>query len=266
MNVANRFTLAGVALSMAGALLLVTDLLCDALCRITDIGSERNPSGATWREYARVVASADHTVSSLGPASAGPDAPTVLVYERLLPAVPETVRRMRHDLDETLARHGVARDRRGDIALVMTEAATNAVVHAYANSEPGPLYVGATLAGDALVLTILDSGRERVAATPSPGLGLGIALMRRLSDALRIAREGADGGTCVRATFTLPGTPVARDHASAGGDERARMLREYLRVLTANSASLHQDTRALLAQAEHIVSRARAAAAERRAR
>jgi anti-sigma regulatory factor (Ser/Thr protein kinase) len=126
--------------------------------------------------------------------------PERLVYERALPAVPRAVGRMRHELDAALERLAVSRLRRHDVALVLTEAAANVVVHAYAGAPPGLLYTVAALSGPSLSLRVFDRGRGMVPNAHSPGLGVGLALMARLTDGLDIVPNG-DGGLMVTALF-----------------------------------------------------------------
>jgi serine/threonine-protein kinase RsbW/stage II sporulation protein AB (anti-sigma F factor) len=183
----------------------------------------------------------------------------VPVYERILPALPASITRMRGELGEALAPHGLAPARRDAILLVMTEAATNAVLHAYRDADPGPLYVAATLVGRAVVVSVTDRGSGMCPRSDSPGLGLGLRLMRELADELRITADTSGAGTCVQATFadataaiadtrSLRPTPVA---------EHGGILRDYLQALSVEHTSLCQDTQALLAEAEQAVRHAR---------
>jgi serine/threonine-protein kinase RsbW/stage II sporulation protein AB (anti-sigma F factor) len=173
---------------------------------------------------------------------------------------------VRGQLGDALARHDLAAGRRDDIALVLTEAATNAVWHAYLDTNPGPLYVSARLLERSLIIVVIDRGRGMLPRSDSPGLGLGLQLMARLTDVLRISSDPCGAGTCVQATFEratgAPGCHARMSTATADRD-RAEMLREYVEVLTAATASLHQDTRAVLAQAEQAVAHARRQQRER---
>jgi hypothetical protein len=64
------------------------------------------------------------------------DDPGLLIYERVLPALAGSAARIRRELIETLARHNLATDRRADIAAVVSEAANNAILHAYRDPAP----------------------------------------------------------------------------------------------------------------------------------
>jgi anti-sigma regulatory factor (Ser/Thr protein kinase) len=167
----------------------------------------------------------------------------LLVYERLLPALPGSIARMGSELAEALARHHLVARRRDDILLVVTEAATNAVCHAYLDS-PGPLYVAARLLDRSLIVAVVDRGRWTAPRADGPGLGLGLPLMSRLSDDLQISHAASGVGTCVQATFEGAAAATGRhtgvSAATAAGDH-GEMLREYLQLLTGAHASQHQD-------------------------
>src|SRR4051794_6323594 len=177
------------------------------------------------------------------------DAGAALVYERVLPAVPTAVGSIRRELDAALARIEVPPLRRHDVALVLTEAAANVVVHAYGDvPTPGPLYALAAMTGPNLRLDVFDRGRGMTPGSESPGLGVGLALMARLSDGLDITpAEG--GGLKVTAIFrgvtpvpALPDPPAERSRS-----ERAR---DYVAALLGTSAALQQQTRTLTAEAD----------------
>lgn len=186
------------------------------------------------------------------------DAAELLVYERLLPAVPTTVSRVRRELGEALERGDLAADRRADIALTVTEAATNAVVHAYPGEDPGPLYVAATLADDTLTIAVVDCGCGVRPRFDSPGAGFGMPLMTRLADGLRISSGGLDQGTYVQATFAGAGAGSGGARPAAPPiDARSEILGDYVRVLAGVSASLQQDTQAVLSEAQQTLAHAR---------
>jgi anti-sigma regulatory factor (Ser/Thr protein kinase) len=86
------------------------------------------------------------------------------------------------------------------IEIAVSEAVTNAVVHAYAR-RPGDVVVTAHMPkGDGLVVDVLDDGDGLVPRADSPGLGLGLALIAQLTDAFEV-REPAHGGTMVHMRF-----------------------------------------------------------------
>ena len=72
-----------------------------------------------------------------------------------------------------------------DARLALTEACTNVVRHAYAGDE-GPLDVTFTPEPDRLTIVVSDEGRGIAPSTSSESLGLGLPLIRALSDGLEI--------------------------------------------------------------------------------
>jgi anti-sigma regulatory factor (Ser/Thr protein kinase) len=203
-----------------------------------------------------------------GEARRAVDDPGLLIYERVLPALASSVPRIRHELVETLALHDLAPDRRADIALVVSEAAANAVLHAYRDTAPGPLYAAATLGADSLTVWISDFGCGMLPDGENAGLGVGLALMARLSDHLRIAPEANAPGTCVTATFAAIRRAAAphprRPHAPTPGSERREILVDYLHALRAANTALREDTDAVLAQADLAVAHAHRQRQQRR--
>ena len=122
-----------------------------------------------------------------------------MLYDRSLPAEPANVGTLRRELNGALAPVEIGKQRRGDIALVVSEALTNAAVHAYVGMATGPVAVNATLSGLSLRITVRDRGRGMIPRTDSPGLGLGVGLLGRLSDVLEISSPDGDGTEiCVR--------------------------------------------------------------------
>jgi anti-sigma regulatory factor (Ser/Thr protein kinase) len=181
----------------------------------------------------------------------------VVVYERIVPATAAILATLRGELGQVLARLNVPAARRADIALVVTEAATNAVLHAYHARVSGPLYAAATLSGDTVTTTIADHGRGLVARTDSPGLGVGMSVMATLTDRLQITANPCGRGTRVVATFEHAATPAASwPHPDTPpAIRRAQLLCDYARELITASAGLHDDAHAVLAEARQTLAR-----------
>jgi anti-sigma regulatory factor (Ser/Thr protein kinase) len=118
------------------------------------------------------------------------------------PAVPEAVPLARQALAAVAAGAGAADDRLDDIRLAVSEALTNAVVHAYRGGEAGRLRVTAAVASDELWVLIGDDGRGLHAWNDSQGLGIGLSLISRLSDDFAIVAR-ASGGTEAQMRFDL---------------------------------------------------------------
>jgi serine/threonine-protein kinase RsbW len=96
---------------------------------------------------------------------------------------------------------GMTKAARADVALAVSEACTNVVMHAYIDARaPGSLTVEASHHDGELVVAVRDEGRGMLSRPDSPGLGLGLSLIGRLSHRVEIGRNGACG-TEVRLTF-----------------------------------------------------------------
>ena len=124
--------------------------------------------------------------------------------ELSLPARAENIALIRHALGalgETLT---VEEQLLSDMRLAITEACSNVVVHAYADREPGPLQVDATLNDDQLTVVVRDEGPGIAPHPGSPGLGLGLPLIASLSESVELGRDEQDR-TEVRMTFSLTG-------------------------------------------------------------
>ena len=140
-----------------------------------------------------------------------PDVPTTADprdrrYEAALPAAPESVPRLRHGVTRFAARAGASDRVRRKVALAVSEACTNAVVHAYrgARTRGRPeVSVCAERRDRCLQVTVSDSGCGPRPRADSPGLGLGTPLMAVLADHLEITQNPEGPGTVVRLRFAL---------------------------------------------------------------
>lgn len=89
------------------------------------------------------------------------------------------------------------------IALAVTEAATNAVVHAYRDrDEPGLLKIVAARTADGVLVSVADDGCGLRPRTDSPGLGLGLAIMQHhAAEVAFVGPPQRPAGTEVRLRF-----------------------------------------------------------------
>jgi serine/threonine-protein kinase RsbW len=118
------------------------------------------------------------------------------------PALPESVPIARRALAAVAAAAGAAGERLEEIRLAVSEALTNAVVHAYRNGDAGRLHVTAAVTSGELWVLIGDDGRGMHARNDSRGLGIGLSLISGLSDDFAILSR-ASGGTEVQMRFDL---------------------------------------------------------------
>jgi serine/threonine-protein kinase RsbW len=115
-------------------------------------------------------------------------------------AEPKTVTAFRHRAAAFAAEQGAGADLVSDVVLAVSEATTNAVKYAYGPDEAGAVNLSAAAEDGWLTLRIADRGTG-FRPGRSGGLGLGLAIIARLCDDLRIVQEGA--GTQVVMRFLL---------------------------------------------------------------
>ena len=90
-----------------------------------------------------------------------------------------------------------------DIALAVTEATTNVVLHAYRDREqPGSVTIEAHRNSDHVCLLVRDEGTGLTPRVDSPGLGLGLGLIAQVADSADV-RTPETGGTEVLMRFSV---------------------------------------------------------------
>jgi serine/threonine-protein kinase RsbW len=124
------------------------------------------------------------------------------LYRDRLPATAQAVRLARHGVIDALAQAGVSDPvLLANVALAVSEAATNAVRHAYPpDSADRHLDITLTRTPGRLIVTIRDDGAGMDAHMNTRGLGLGLAIMNSQTDRLQI--ESDSTGTSVTLYFT----------------------------------------------------------------
>jgi anti-sigma regulatory factor (Ser/Thr protein kinase) len=111
---------------------------------------------------------------------------------------------VRHALRGLLSGLDVSDDVIADIALAVTEACTNAVVHAYRDSSAGTVTVTASRVDDGLSVTVRDHGCGMQARVDTPGLGVGLPVIAAIAQSVEIGSPDG-GGTEMRMRFALRG-------------------------------------------------------------
>ena len=123
-------------------------------------------------------------------------------FEARLPGTPLGVRALRHKMTALAADCGMDPDGVADVRLAVSEAATNAVMHAYAEAD-GELAVTAVVVGGELEIVIGDTGGGFDDARKSPGLGVGLSIIATVAERLRIVSI-PEGGTEIHMAFPCP--------------------------------------------------------------
>jgi PAS domain S-box-containing protein len=118
--------------------------------------------------------------------------------QRTFPAEPPAVAAARHEVTAFAYAHGFADQLVGDLALAISEACTNVVVHAYRDHPgPGPMHVTARLDGGALEVTVADEGGGVRPRGDSPGVGLGLQIMSRTAESCEVSDAPGGGARLV---------------------------------------------------------------------
>jgi anti-sigma regulatory factor (Ser/Thr protein kinase) len=119
-------------------------------------------------------------------------------------AEPHSVGQARRAVESHLRSGGLDGDILANLLIAVSEAASNAVVHAYRNCQsPGDFSVELDHGDRALDLAVRDHGCGPLPNPDSQGVGMGIPLMSSLSDRFEI-NGSPDDGTEVRMSFRLP--------------------------------------------------------------
>jgi serine phosphatase RsbU (regulator of sigma subunit)/anti-sigma regulatory factor (Ser/Thr protein kinase) len=188
-------------------LLLYTDGLVErrgeaideGLARLTDAAEDaarRTDSSFADRVYRTLLEDAplDDDVALLAIESL----PLETVLEVTLPARPGVVAGLRSTLGRWLSEAGAGQEDLFDVTLSTSEAATNAVEHAYGARE-ATFTVRCERDGRTVAVTVIDDGRWR---TVKPrGGGRGLEIMRGLMDTVEI--DSTERGTAVTMTKRL---------------------------------------------------------------
>jgi serine/threonine-protein kinase RsbW/stage II sporulation protein AB (anti-sigma F factor) len=111
-----------------------------------------------------------------------------------IPALADEVPGVRHAAVEFARAKGVPDPPLEHLRLAISEAASNAVVHAFRTQDlPGTVTVTVDVASDQLVeVVVRDDGIGMSSRGDSPGLGLGLGLISSVADAVE-QRLPADG-------------------------------------------------------------------------
>src|SRR4051812_37439813 len=116
-------------------------------------------------------------------------------------AIPTSLTAIRHAVTGYADGVGVSRRTRDAVALAVSEAASNAIIHGYLETaQPGRIVITVSMLDDDLLrIVVADDGSGIKPRTDSPGLGLGMPLMASLTE--RVDFDGNGGGTVVTMDF-----------------------------------------------------------------
>jgi serine/threonine-protein kinase RsbW len=127
----------------------------------------------------------------------------MVAMEREYPARADSVPVARSDAAGWVRELGGEESVAQAVALAVTEACSNVVVHAYREQdEPGKMTVLVEEPDGVLCVTVLDDGVGIVARLDSPGLGMGLSLISHITDGLEV-HSRLEGGSEVNMRFDL---------------------------------------------------------------
>jgi len=127
---------------------------------------------------------------------AGPQAEPMPPLWLTVPARAGQLPGLRRALRQWLSQAGVGEDDVTAVLVAVGEATSNAVEHAYLDTEPGLVRLTARLGvGPVLILQVIDNGRW-CPPTESDNRGRGLPLMRATMDEVDV-RHPDEGGTTV---------------------------------------------------------------------
>jgi serine/threonine-protein kinase RsbW/stage II sporulation protein AB (anti-sigma F factor) len=117
------------------------------------------------------------------------------------PGTAPGVGQLRRTVAEVAKRFGLPAEVADAARLAASEAASNAVIHAY-REHRGDLHLRASVQDGELRLVIADEGKGLAPRPDSPGLGLGLPIMAQVSERFEIV-SGPDG-TEIHLAFPVP--------------------------------------------------------------
>jgi PAS domain S-box-containing protein len=204
------------ALATGSTLLLYTDGLVERRDEPIDAGIARVTNVLRQTIELPVDAVADAMLDKLAPAVGYDDDVAIVLYRHPDStlviennAIPTRLSDVRHQLAAWLRSAGVPESLAADIVLVVNEACSNSVEHAYRGREPGTMRIEATRDGPHIHVQVTDLGSWKTPPADPGTRGRGLLLMRALSDGVEL--DGTTEGTTVGMRFAFgEGAPQRR--------------------------------------------------------
>jgi serine/threonine-protein kinase RsbW len=146
-------------------------------------------------------------------ATAGTVAAAAARFSQRFHASPRAIAAARHAAAAHVAELAADADLVNRVALAVSEAATNAVLHAYVDAEqPGEFHLTIDRVdgppADLLQITVADDGSGMMPRIDSPGVGMGLPIIAQVTDQYEV-RTRVAGGTELCMRFSLSGSPEA---------------------------------------------------------
>jgi anti-sigma regulatory factor (Ser/Thr protein kinase) len=168
-------------------------------------GELRDRDAALDAEDARLVAATWHENGGPSPGAGIARARGATTY----PATKRAVGLAQRDVVRVARAAGASESKLVDIELAVSEAATNAVMHAYVSPGiRGETFTITTAAEDTIfTVWVTDEGRGMAPDAANSGLGVGLKVMARMCEHLAVGVQD-DGRTQVEMRFALDGEAI----------------------------------------------------------
>jgi serine/threonine-protein kinase RsbW len=120
------------------------------------------------------------------------------------PALPRHIASLRRVVVAFAAEAGADDVQQENIGLAISEAVSNCVLHAYPEDGlRGDVTVEARIDDASIFVRVCDEGRGMTSRRDSPGLGLGLPMIARVTERLEIEDRSPGPGVRVQMTFPL---------------------------------------------------------------
>jgi anti-sigma regulatory factor (Ser/Thr protein kinase) len=190
-------------------LMLFTDGLVERRHESIDDGLDRVADALVDTSRLSIDALADEVLRKLSPAGGYDDDVAMVVYRHQpaplrieTDATAEQLGPLRRQLTTWLRNAGVPESLAGDIVLVINEACSNSIEHAYRGQSVGTMRLEVeSLNGEVRAVTSDHGSWKPPAADPGYG-GRGLLLIRELGDWVEI--DSSPTGTTIKVNFGLP--------------------------------------------------------------
>lgn len=194
-------------------LMLFTDGLVERKHESIDKGLDRVAEVLLESNDLPISDVADAVLNQLAPLGGYDDDVAMVVYRHQLAplrietdAHAEQLAPLRRELTSWLKAAEVPEAQATDIVLVISEACTNCVEHAYRGHEVGTMLLEATAVDGEIRARIVDSGSWKTPAVNPGNSGRGLPLIRAMSDTVEV--ENSSNGTTIDVTFRVAGSTV----------------------------------------------------------
>jgi PAS domain S-box-containing protein len=199
---------ASTLLQSGSTLMLFTDGLVERKHESIDDGIARAADVLVEAIKLPLDAVADAVLRELAPAAGYDDDVAMVIYRHHgtplrieSDATADQLVGMRHRLDQWLRVAEVPEELSADIVLVVNEACTNCIEHAYRGHPVGSMLLEAKAADGEILARVSDTGSWKTPAVNPGNGGRGLVLMRALSHSMEIASSPT--GTTVDISFRL---------------------------------------------------------------